>query len=114
MIERGMLVERVLRLNPGELAIAMNSSEGLIGKVARQTLLPGRPIGRDALREPHAITQGQAALMVFQSGGLTITGNGTALQSGSTGDTVSVRNADSGRIVKGTIGDDGAIHVGDP
>ena len=114
MIERGMLVERILRLNPAEVATAMKSSEDLIGKVARQTLLPGRPIGRDALREPHAITQGQAALMIFESGALTITGSAIALQSGSTGDTVSVRNSDSGRIVKGTIGADGAVHVGDP
>jgi flagella basal body P-ring formation protein FlgA len=27
---------------------------------------------------------------------------------------VSVRNVDSGRIIKGTIGADGAVHVGGP
>jgi flagella basal body P-ring formation protein FlgA len=45
---------------------------------------------------------------------LTITGSAIALQSGATGDVVSVRNVDSGRIIKGTIGSDGAVHVGGP
>lgn len=112
MIERGMLVERAFRSSP-ELAAAIASSEGLVGKVSRQTLLPGRPINSDAVREPHSITQGQAAEIIFQSGALTITGTAVALQSGATGDVVSVRNTDSGRIIKGRIGADGAVHVGD-
>jgi flagella basal body P-ring formation protein FlgA len=109
-----MLVDRAFRSGSAEQAVATTSSDGLIGKVARQTLLPGRPVTQAALREPHAITQGQAALVIFQSGALTITGSAIALQSGATGDVVSVRNVDSGRIIKGTIGSDGAVHVGGP
>jgi flagella basal body P-ring formation protein FlgA len=114
VIERGMLVDRAFRSGSAEQAVATTSSDGLIGKVARQTLLPGLPVTQAALREPHAITQGQAALVIFQSGALTITGSAIALQSGATGDVVSVRNVDSGRIIKGTIGSDGAVHVGGP
>jgi flagella basal body P-ring formation protein FlgA len=114
VIEQGMLVERAFRSGSAEQAVATPSSDGLIGKVARQTLLPGRPVSQAALRQPHAITQGQSALIIFQSGALTITGNAIALQSGATGDVVSVRNVDSGRIIKGTIGSDGAVHVGGP
>ena len=114
VIEKGMLVDRAFRSGSAEQAVATPSSDGLIGKVARQTLLPGRPISQVALRAPHAITQGQSALIIFQSGALTITGNAIALQSGATGDVVSVRNVDSGRIIKGMIGSDGAVHVGGP
>jgi flagella basal body P-ring formation protein FlgA len=114
VIERGMLVDRAFRSGSAEQAVATPSSDALIGKVARQTLLPGRPVTQAALREPYAITQGQAALVIFQSGALTITGSAIALQSGATGDVVSVRNVDSGRIIKGTIGSDGAVHVGGP
>lgn len=114
VIEKGMLVERAFRSGSAEQAVATPSSDGLIGKVARQTLLPGRPVTQAALRAPHAITQGQAAMVIFQSGALTITGSAIALQSGATGDVVSVRNVDSGRIIKGTIGSDGAVHVGGP
>jgi flagella basal body P-ring formation protein FlgA len=114
VIEQGMLVERAFLSGTAEQAVATSSSGELIGKVARQTLLPGRPVSQAALRQPHAITQGQSALVIFQSGALTITGNAIALQSGATGDMVSVRNTDSGRIIKGTIGSDGAVHVGGP
>ena len=114
VIEKGMLIERAFRSGGAEQAVATPSSDGLIGKVATQTLLPGRPVTQAALRAPHAITQGQAAMVIFQSGALTITGSAIALQSGGTGDVVSVRNVDSGRIIKGTIGSDGAVHVGGP
>lgn len=114
VIVKGMLAERAFRSGSVDEASATSSSDALIGKVARQTLLPGRPINQGAIREPHAVTQGQAALIIFQSGALTITGSAIALQSGGTGDVVSVRNVDSGRIIKGTIGADGAVHVGGP
>jgi flagella basal body P-ring formation protein FlgA len=114
VIDKGMLVERAFRSGSAEQAVATPSSDALIGKVARQTLLPGRPVSQAALREPHAITQGQSALVIFQSGALTITGSAIALQSGGTGDVVSVRNVDSGRIIKGMVGADGAVHVGGP
>jgi flagella basal body P-ring formation protein FlgA len=114
VIDQGMLVERAFRAESADQVAAMPSSASLIGKVARQTLLPGRPVTQAALREPHAITQGQTTLVIFQSGALTITGNAVALQSGATGDVVSVRNVDSGRIIKGKIGADGAVHVGIP
>ncbi len=113
VIEAGMLVERPFRSGGAEQGVATPTPDALIGKVARQTLLPGRPITQSDLREPHAITQGQSTLIVFKSGGLTITGSGIALQAGATGDPVSVRNVDSGRIIKGTVGSDGAVHVGD-
>jgi flagella basal body P-ring formation protein FlgA len=114
VIDQGMLVERAFRAETADQVAALPSSASLVGKVARQTLLPGRPVTQAALREPHAITQGQTTTVIFQSGALTITGNAIALQSGATGDVVSVRNVDSGRIIKGKIGADGAVHVGIP
>jgi flagella basal body P-ring formation protein FlgA len=114
VIEEQMLVGRVFRSSTALRASTVSSSAVLVGKVARQTLLPGHPIDMDAVRDPYVVTQGQAALIMFQSGALTITSIGLALQSGGSGDEVSVRNTDSGRIIKGTIGPDGAVHVGDP
>lgn len=112
VIDKGMLVERAFRIN--DPAGTIVSHADLVGKVARQTLLPGRPISTAGIREPHAITQGESTPIIFQSGALTISGTAIALQSGATGDMVSVRNVDSGRIIKGVIGADGAVHVGDP
>ena len=50
--------------------------------------------------------------VVFTEGGLTITTYASALQSGSTGDTIPVRNLESGLTISGTIERDGSISVG--
>jgi len=113
VIEEQMLVARAIRRGSDVQAFAASSSDALVGKVARQTLLPGHPIALGAIRAPFAVKQGESALIMFKSGALTITGTGLALQSGGTGDVVSVRNVDSGRTIKGTIGPDGVVHVGE-
>jgi flagella basal body P-ring formation protein FlgA len=114
VIEEGMLVDRVFRSSTAaEMAAATSSSE-LFGKVARQTLLPGRPIATNAIREQYVVSQGKSAQIVFRDGALTITASGLALQSGGTGDVISVRNIDSGRTVRGTVEADGSVNVGDP
>ncbi len=114
VIDKAMLVDRAFHTNGAAPVTAVAASETLVGKVSKQTLLPGKPIYMEQLREPHAVTQGQAALLIFQSGALTITANAIALQSGANGDVVSVRNVDSGRIIKETVGTAGAVHVSDP
>jgi flagella basal body P-ring formation protein FlgA len=88
--------------------------EALVGKLARRTLLAGQPIPRNAVREPYLVTQGRAVQLVFKSGGLTITGVGVALQSAGGGELISVRNVDSGIIVRGTVQADGSVRVGGP
>jgi flagella basal body P-ring formation protein FlgA len=114
VIDSSMLVDADVETAAALPPSTVTSTDELIGKVARQTLLPHHPVVQSAVRETWLIKQGQAASIVFQSGALTITSAGLALQSGSPGDMVSVRNVDSGRIVKGTIGADGSVHVGDP
>jgi flagella basal body P-ring formation protein FlgA len=88
--------------------------EGLVGKVARRTLLPGQPIPVAGVRDPYAVVQGKAAMVVFEAGGLTITASATALQNGSVGDVVSLRNLDSGTIIKGTVAPDGTVRLAAP
>jgi len=112
VIEQGMLVAHTFGSSAEVGASAASTSNLLVGKVARKTLLPGHPIAIDAVRDPYVVSQGDATLIVFHSGALTITGGGVVLQSGGTGDVISVRNVDSGRIIRGTVGADGAVHVG--
>ena len=113
VIQQAMLVDRAFRTKDDKPVSAIAASEALVGKVSKQTLLPGSPIYSEQLREPHAVIQGQAAHIVFRSGALTITGSAIALQSGGAGDVVSLRNADSGRIIKGTVAADGSVNVSD-
>lgn len=108
------LVDRVFHSRVSASGAVHRARDGLVGKVARRTLLPGEPIPVNAVRDPFLVLQGRTVQIVFQEGGLTITGYAVALQSGGMGEVVSVRNVDSGIIVKGAVLADGTVHVGDP
>jgi flagellar basal body P-ring formation protein FlgA len=83
----------------------------LVGKVARRTLLPGLPIPVNAVGAPTIVSNGAKVRMLFEDGSLRITALGTALQSGSAGDTITVRNISSGLTVSGTVQADGSVYV---
>lgn len=84
----------------------------LVGKVARRTLLPGKPIAANAVGEPRLIIVGARVKVIYEDGGLNIMAYGAALQAGVAGDFVSVRNVESGVTVSGTVSPDGSVHVG--
>lgn len=90
------------------------SRDVLVGKVARRTLIPGKPIPINAVRDAEVIQQGKQVKLVFQAGTLTITGVGVALQSGGVGDLLTVRNVDSGATVRGTVQADGTLKLEGP
>lgn len=88
------------------------SHDQLVGKMARRTLLPGRPIPLVAIDNPRLIRNGAEVTMVFVDGALTITTVGAALQDGAIGELIRVRNADSGVTVQGRVRPDGSVQVG--
>jgi flagella basal body P-ring formation protein FlgA len=106
------LTERLFDARSVSQTAIFMTPDAVLGKVARRTLLPGKPIPVNALRDAYVVTQGKSAFVVFQSDGLTITGLGVALQSGGVGDVVSLRNADTGTIIRGTVMTDGSVRVG--
>ena len=83
----------------------------LVGKVARRTLLPGRPIPSIAVEEPRAVSTGGQVQLVYRQDGLTIVTTAQALQNGYVGQIVQVRNLDSGLVVSGVVQPDGAVRV---
>jgi flagella basal body P-ring formation protein FlgA len=92
-------------------AVAMGASD-IEGKVARRTLLPGRYIPLNSLRDAYIVEQGAPVQVMFVAGALTISATGVTLQPGSAGDLVKVRNIDSGKILSGTVMADGSVRVG--
>jgi flagella basal body P-ring formation protein FlgA len=84
----------------------------IVGKVARRTLLPGRPIPVNAVKEPPVVTRGAPVQLVVQQPGLTITAAAVPLQDGGIGDAIRVRNLDSGIILTGVVAADGTVRVG--
>jgi flagella basal body P-ring formation protein FlgA len=97
------------KVAPEGAAVALADLEG---KVARRTLLPGRYVKVNALRETYLVEKGVPVEMVFVSGGLSISATAVSLQAGAAGDMVKLRNADSGKIVSGIVMADGTVRVG--
>ncbi len=84
----------------------------IVGKVARLTLLPGHAIPFAGVANRKLVANGQEVRLVFSEGGLVIMTTGAALQDGSIGDIVRVRNSDSGVTVSGSVQADGTVSVG--
>ncbi|MGO9361718.1 flagellar basal body P-ring formation chaperone FlgA [Roseiarcus sp.] len=84
----------------------------IVGKVARLTLLPGHAIPYAGVSNRKLVANGAEVKLVYAEGGLLIVTTGAALQDGSIGDVVRVRNSDSGVTVSGAVQPDGSVKVG--
>jgi flagella basal body P-ring formation protein FlgA len=109
-----LIAERAFIAHTVTRGAVFDDPKALIGKVAKKTLLPGQPVPINAIREPYAVNQGKAAVVVFELGGLSITTQALALQNGGAGDVVTLRNIDSGIVIKGTVQADGSVRVDAP
>lgn len=88
------------------------SREAVVGKVARRVLPAGHAIPMNALREPYAFKEGERVGLTFNMGGLSIEAIGIALEPGVTGKVISVRNIDTGVVVRGAVTENGSVQVG--
>ena len=110
LIREDILVDAPLSAtnSSGPVALAV---EDVVGMVARQTLLPGQSIPIHALAAPRVVRAGSAVKLVYIDRGLEITTVGSALQDGSVGQNVQVRNDDSGVTIYGRVRSDGSVQV---
>ncbi len=84
----------------------------IVGKVARLTLLPGHAIPYAGVSNRKVVANGAEVKLIYAEGDLIISTTGSALQDGSIGDLVRVRNSDSGVTVSGAVQADGSVKVG--
>ena len=110
LIRDDMLVDAPLSAPPYSGPVALGP-EDIVGMVARRTLLPGQSIPINALSAPRVVRAGSAVKLVYVDGGLEITAVGSALQDGAVGQSVQVRNDDSGVTILGRVRADGAVQV---
>lgn len=113
-IASDVLVDRAFIASTVARSSVLDDRQSLAGKVARRTLLAGQPIPVNGVRDPYLVASGKEAVAVFQSGGLVITARAIALQSGSVGDVISLRNTESGVTIRGTVQGDGTVRVDAP
>ncbi|MGX1309799.1 flagella basal body P-ring formation protein FlgA [Amorphus suaedae] len=107
-----MLTERPFYYDPNLPLAVVDSAEPILGKVARRTLVAGKPIPNNSFGEPTLITRGQPAEARFEAGNLTISATVMPLQSGALGALIQARNLDSGQMIAGIVQADGSLLVG--
>ncbi|GJD52829.1 hypothetical protein OPKNFCMD_5596 [Methylobacterium crusticola] len=93
-------------------AAVIDAPLAMVGRTARRMLLPGEPVPVNAVDDPRLVSRGAPTQMIFEENGLVITAVGAPLQNGGLGETIRVRNSDTGRIVLGTVMADGRIRIG--
>ena len=98
---------------PASDGTVLDTRDALVGKMAKRTLLPGKGIVAVAVANPRAVANGAQVKLVYTDGGLSIVTTALALEAGSVGDTIKVRNSDSGLTLSGIIQPDGSVSVSD-
>lgn len=77
--------------------------EEVEGMQARRTLSAGRPFRVDDVRHPIVVTRGQTVTMEFDAPGVQLTAMGRAMSEGGVGDTVTIQNPASYRMISGIV-----------
>jgi len=88
--------------------------EVLTGMQTRRTLRAGENVRPDDVRRPVVVTKGQTVTMTFSAPGVELAAMGHAMSEGGIGDTVTVQNPVSFRMVTATITGPGAVRAADP
>ncbi len=90
---------------------ALSDPRQAVGQVLRYGVAAGQALSRDMLRGPTLIHYGQSVSLIAVAPGMRLSALGVALQDGSQGQQIIVRNAQSGRVVHGVVGPDGDVLV---
>jgi len=111
VINADALTERKFRTTPRSLQGVATMKDEITGKEARRSLRAGRPIPLSALIKPLAVRQGEKVTASYEEEGLSISTELLALEDGSTGDMISLRNVTTGIIVRAEVLDGGKLAV---
>ena len=83
-----------------------------IGKSAKKTLQPNKPVKLSELMSPTIINKGQKVTLQFNKTALIIETLGVALEAGGLDDIIKLKNIDSGKLVIGRIKNAQVVEVG--
>jgi flagellar basal body P-ring formation protein FlgA len=87
------------------------SRDRALGMQIRKHVAAGQPLRNADFGKPDLVQRDQNVSIVYQTPGLYLTMRGKALEGGAEGDTVSVTNLQSKRVVQGTIVGPGQVLV---
>jgi len=84
------------------------------GMQTRRMLAAGQAFRADDVRRPIVITKGQTVTMQFVVPGVELTAMGRAMSEGGVGDTVTIQNPVSYRMISGTVVAPGTVRANGP
>lgn len=104
-----IVIER--RPRDGLAADLLVDAQAAIDKVARRPLSVGMPLRASDVQREEIVAKGELVTIVYETPGLLITLRGKANEAGAMGDVVSVVNAQSKRVLQGTVSGAGRVSV---
>lgn len=81
------------------------------GRLAKRAINTDQIITAPMLTNPNVVSKGQSVIIEATTGNFAIRTAGEALTNGGLGDTIRVRNAQSGRLVEGTVVSEGKVRI---
>lgn len=90
---------------------SFTSAADVIGQQAMRTLLPGLPLAEGMVTRPSAVQRGERVRLMSNIGGLEISVTAEALEPGTIGQRIRVRNQESKRIVTARVSGAGEVII---
>ena len=113
-VERGQIVKAsditVLR-RPKTDTTALTDTKLVVGMAARHQLQPNQPLNTADLMKPELVARNDTVTIVYQAPGITLTLRGQAQDGGALGDTISVLNLESKRVVPCVVSGPDRVNV---
>lgn len=107
--ESDILIERQPRSEVASDAVVKTGAA--VGQAARRALRAGQTLRPADLMKPDFVTRNDMVTILFEVPGITLTSRGKALASGAEGETVSVLNLQSKRVLHTTVRAPGVVVV---
>jgi flagella basal body P-ring formation protein FlgA len=89
----------------------LSSPQGAIGKILRFGTLAGQPITTTMLNAPDVVHAGEQVTLYAEGNGIRIATIADAIENGRPGQSIMVRNLQSGRVIRGTVTAQGHVVV---
>lgn len=100
------------RMDIGRLSQGyMTSLADVTGLQARRTISPGTPLNKYMLAKPDVVKRGAMVSILVRLGDMEVTAAGEAMQSGSVGDIIRVRNVNSKKVVTAQVLDGTSVLI---
>ncbi len=83
----------------------------LVGRTLKRSVAPGQPLTASVVASSLRVRRGERVVLVARLAGVDVRMQGEALRDAAVGETVTVRNLSSQRVVEGRVGSDGSVEV---